>query len=86
MKRIAKIALFLIIIAALYAPCLAQTEREKTITLSIWGIPEYDQYRGTHEAIREFQRRHPDIKIQVGAPGGSANRSAFTPSGSERGS
>lgn len=54
-------------------PSGQSAEYGKTITLSIWGIPEYDQYRGTHEAIKEFVRRHPNIRVHVGAPGGSAD-------------
>jgi len=73
MNRFIKAALLFVMIAALFAPCAAQTERQKPITLSIWGIPEYDRYRGTHEAIKEFQRRNPHIKILVGAPGGSTD-------------
>ncbi len=69
-------ALCVCLFVAIVPGGFSQTEKQplpEPITISIWGIPEFDQYRGVHEAIREFQRRHPHITVQVGAPGGSAD-------------
>ena len=43
------------------------------VTLELWGLVESRVYFGVFEAIREFERRHPEIRVQVGTPGGQGD-------------
>lgn len=43
------------------------------ITLELWGLVESRIYVGTFAAIREFERRNPGIRVQVGTPGGQGD-------------
>ncbi len=48
-------------------------EAKKPVTLSVWGIPQAESYRGIAAAIEEFDRRHSGIRVEVGAPGGTVD-------------
>ncbi len=42
----------------------------KPVRLTVWGFPESNEFKGVHASIKEFDRRHPDIDVIVGAAGG----------------
>lgn len=65
-----KTAIRYLIIFLLFLPGLATAE--KKIKLHVWGFPEQESFRGVHEAVKEFERRHPHIQVIMGTPGGQA--------------
>ncbi|MFH0792931.1 MAG: extracellular solute-binding protein, partial [bacterium] len=47
--------------------------KDGKVRLTVWGLPETDRFAGFFEAVREFERRHPDIVVVMGTPGGQTN-------------
>ena len=45
---------------------------EKKVVIHVWGFPEQESFRGVHSSVKEFMRRHPDIEVIMGSPGGGA--------------
>ena len=50
-----------------------ESSPDKKITLSLWGIPEAQSFEGVRAAIQEFEKRHPGVRVKVGAPGGTSD-------------
>lgn len=48
-------------------------QAEPPIAIELWGLVEARCFHGTFEAIREFERRNPDIRVVVGTPGGQGD-------------
>jgi len=70
--KIASIFLLILLFSAILSPISAQNT-PKTITLRVWGIPEFDSFRGITAGVREFERRYPHIRVELGAPGGTSD-------------
>ncbi len=51
----------------------AAEEANAPIALELWGLVESRIFHGTFEAIREFERRNPSIRVRVGTPGGQGD-------------
>lgn len=43
------------------------------VVLQLWGLPEQDLFVGFAEALKEYERRHPEVRIERGSPGGQVN-------------
>lgn len=42
----------------------------KPVRLTVWGFPESNEFKGVMACVEEFDRRHPEIEVVVGAAGG----------------
>lgn len=43
------------------------------VTIELWGLVESRVLKGVYEAVYEFERRHPDIRVRIGTPGGQGD-------------
>ena len=69
-RAISVLACGLLVVSAGCGKTVArQPER---VRLRVWGFPEFEEFRGVVAAAREFERRHPNITISFGTPGGRA--------------
>ncbi len=62
------------VLLALAACCASAFAAEKEpVTIELWGLVEARAWHGTFDAIREFERLHPHIRVKVGTPGGQGD-------------
>lgn len=66
------ILMILTIASLMYLSLPHRSEAEEIIKLRVWGFPEADSFKGVFASVREFERRHPNIKVVMGTPGGAA--------------
>ncbi|MEZ0327294.1 MAG: extracellular solute-binding protein, partial [Fimbriimonas sp.] len=53
------------IVASLCVPACVDAQETKKRDLVVWGINLGPESKGTEAVIREFERRHPDIRIKI---------------------
>ncbi|MEI7634050.1 MAG: extracellular solute-binding protein [bacterium] len=49
---------------------VARAAEPGPVTLQLWGMPEQDLFTGFAELLKEYEREHPEIRIERGTPGG----------------
>ncbi len=54
-------------------PAFAATAPAEPVTIELWGLVESRVLKGVYEAVYEFERRHPDIRVRIGTPGGQGD-------------
>lgn len=47
----------------------------KPVVIQLWGMTEQELFAGFGEALHQYEREHPGIKIERGSPGGMAQGS-----------
>lgn len=65
------ILIFCIVLITHFTLLCSIYAQEKVI-LHVWGFPESESFRGVYASVKEFESRHPNIKVVMGTPGGGA--------------
>jgi len=68
--RILAVVLTVLVPALTLARASACAETDEQIVLEVWGLPEDFRFPGTLAIVAEFEKRHPNIKVAIGSPGG----------------
>ena len=68
--RILAVVLTVLLPALTLARASAFADTDEQIVLEAWGLPEDFRWPGTLALVAEFEKRHPNIKIAIGSPGG----------------
>ena len=63
------LALMLCAVTAFAVPSPAA----EPVTIELWGLLESRDFIGAFDAIREFERQNPNIRVRVGTPGGQGD-------------
>jgi ABC-type sugar transport system permease subunit/ABC-type glycerol-3-phosphate transport system substrate-binding protein len=59
-----------IIVAMLLSVAASGEVANHPVTIQLWGLPEMDLFEGYAAVLKEYEAKHPEIRIERGTPGG----------------